>query len=223
MSTKDELRTIMDALGISYNEQKLETAGKGCRTIHNAQAVIDKLSLWDKPPTIQKLLAYLNSYHEPMPDCFFCTPQQYQEQKPQRLIPILDHYRYRQRMDHLARNNANIEPYEFIVSIPKKAVSCPKCAGQPDSVRDAMQYFNAEEYNLTWLILFDYARYHLKMEVTPETFDTEYLVNFKIEPHLSEHHLAMLRRNYELTDADIKSAVSRLANSHTINQSELPF
>lgn len=182
MAKITDAQYIVTACGANVPEKSIESIAKKTQNEFDVDWVLTELALIEKP-TAKDIIRIINKAKPtPKAHCGACKKG---------FIYALNRYTFR---DMEANDVAITVP----ILLPKAMCYCPNCGKTPGSLQKSLSYMNPTMVGWQWVILYDFAIYHLQHSIAPNDFNpTELWASLEIFPELTQQQMNVMNEIWQ--------------------------
>jgi len=177
-----DVQYIATACGIELKDKAVEGIARKTQNEFDPEWVITELALIDKPEG-KDIIKIINKA-KPLPKahCGKCK---------QGFIYSLNRTMLRDMMNHEVT-------IETPIMLPKSMAYCPNCGLKTGNYQTSINKMNTNEIGWAWVILYEFATYHLQQSTTPHEFNpNELWASIEIYPELNQQQIKIMNSIWE--------------------------
>ena len=177
MAKITDVQYIATACGVTLKDKVIEGIAKKTQNEFDIDWVITELALIETPKSRDIIKAINKAKSTPKAQCGACKKG---------FIYSLNRSVFR---DMEASDVAINVP----IMLPKAMCYCPNCGKTPGSLQKSLSYMNLTMVGWQWVILYDFAIYHLQHSIAPNDFNpTELWPSLEIYPELTQQQMNVM-------------------------------
>ena len=177
MAKISDLQYIASSCGLSFPEKTIESIARKTQREFDVDWVLSELALIVTPGAKDIIRVINKAKSTPKAQCGACKKG---------FIYSLNRSVFRDM-------EANDVAINVPIMLPKAMCYCPNCGKTPGSLQKSLSYMNLTMVGWQWVILYDFAIYHLQHSIAPNDFNpTEIWPSLEIYPELTQQQMNVM-------------------------------